>query len=121
MVTRNDNGLVRVTVTLNPIDVALLDKLAGIEGKNRSAELRGMLEQFRPMIQQLVSTFEEASRQREALDQAMVSATVSELEAIMPEVEEISRRFMGAMAKLEGTATARRDGDAPASNTGATN
>lgn len=116
MVTRNDNGLVRVTVTLDPIDVELLDRLAFHEGKNRSQELRGMLVQARPMLKQLVATFDEASRHREALDQAMLNATVSELETIMPEVEEIGRRFMGAMAKLEGHAAA----SAPASNTGAT-
>lgn len=116
MVTHNDNGLVRVTVTLHPVDVALLDKLAQFEGKNRSAELRGMLEQFRPMLQQLVSTFDQANAQRAALDAALVNATVSELEAIMPEVEEMGRRFLGALAKLEGAGAA----NAPASNTGAT-
>ena len=116
MVTQNQNGLVRVTVTLDPIDVELLDKLAELEGKNRSAELRGMLEQVRPMLQQLVATFDMASRQREALDQALLNATVSEMEVIMPEVEEMGRRFLGMLAKLEGTAAA----NAPASNTGAT-
>lgn len=116
MVTHNDNGLVRVTVTLHPIDVALLDAMAKFENKNRSAELRGMLEQFRPMLQQLVATFTDADRQRSALDQAMANATLSELEAIQPEVEDIGRRFLGALAKLEGHGAA----SAPASNTGAT-
>lgn len=108
--------MARVTVTLDPIDVALLDRLAFYEGFNRSQELRRMLEQFRPMLQQLVATFDEAGKQRGLLDQAMLNATVSELEAIMPEVEEMGRRFMGALAKLEGHAAA----SAPASNTGAT-
>lgn len=116
MITQKRGELVRVTVTLEAVDVALLDKLAGFEGENRSAELRGLLQQVRPTLEQLVAIFESATKQREALDQAMVGATVSELEAILPEVEEINRRFMGAMAKLEGTATA----NAPASNTGAT-
>lgn len=109
--------MLRVTVTLEPIDVDLLDRLARLEKSNRSAELRNLLRQARPIIGNLVQTFEAAERQREALDQAMVTASVSELEAIMPEVEEISRRFMGAMAKLEGHAAAS---EAPASNTGAT-
>lgn len=106
----------RVTVTLDPIDVALLDRLAFHEGLNRSQELRNMLEQFRPMIQQLVATFDSAGKQRELLDQAMVNATVSDLEAIMPEVEQLGLQFMAAMAKLEGHAAST----APASNTGAT-
>lgn len=116
MVTRNDNGLVRVTVTLEPEDVELLDALARFEGQNRSAELRGLLSQARPIMRQLVDTFTTAEGQRQMLDQAMVNATISELQSIEPEVEEISRRFLGAMAKLEGSAAA----NAPASNTGAT-
>ena len=118
MVTPKENrNFVRVTVTLDPIDVHLIDRLAFHEGANRSQELRGMLEQLRPMLQQLVATFDQAAEQRELLDKALVNATMSELEAIQPEVEEISRRFMGAMAKLEGHAAAA---SAPASNTGAT-
>lgn len=117
MVTQNDNGMVRVTVTLEPTDVALLDSLARLEGSNRSAELRGLLAQVRPVMATLVRTFEEAERQRKQLDAAMVSATVSEMESILPEAEDLSRRFMGMIAKLEGAATAA---DAPASNTGAT-
>lgn len=119
MVTRNQNNLVRVTVTLRPSFVDLLDELARFEGTNRSAELRGLLDQVEPVIGQIVGTLREVERQREALDQAMVNATVSELEAITPELEQISRRFMGAMAKLEGHAAAT--GEAPGSNTGATN
>lgn len=118
MVTRNDNGLWRVTVTLDPEDVQLLDALAGFEGLNRSAELRGLLAQVRPIMRQLVETFTLASQQRDALDRAMVGATVSELEAIAPEMDEIAKRFMGTLAKLEGHAASV--GDAPASNTGAT-
>ena len=116
MVTRNENGLVRVTVTLDPIDVELLDKLAKIEGKNRSMELRAMLAQVRPMLAEIVRVYEEADKHRAALDQALVNASVSELEAIKPEIEEISKRFMGALAKFEGHVATL----APGSNTGAT-
>lgn len=120
MVTRNENGLVRVTVTLEPIDVDLLDRLAALEGSSRSAQLRALLVQVRPMISDLVGMFESVQAQRETLDEALKHATVSEIEAIAPELEEISRRFLGAVAKLEGAQTAG-SGDAPASNTGATN
>ena len=115
--TRNENGLVRVTVTLDPRDVELLDKLAALEGLNRSAELRSMLAQVRPMVEQVIATFDSVNSQREALDAAIAAATVSDLEAIGPEIEDIGRRFMGAMAKLEGLGAV----NAPASNTGATN
>ena len=117
MVTRNENGLVRVTVTLEPIDVQLLDALAEIEGKNRSAELRELLTQARPVLQSLVTTFQSAARQREALDQVLVNATVSELQQFEPEVEEMARRFLGIMAKAEGLAAAE---DPRSSNTGVT-
>lgn len=117
MVTRNENGLVRVTVTLDPRDVELLDALAEIEGLNRSAELRSMLSQVRPMMEQIVKTAQTVNAQRAALDEALLNARVSELELIGPELEDIANRFIGAMAKLEGLATA----NAPASNTGATN
>jgi Ribbon-helix-helix protein, copG family len=117
MITRHENGMARVTVTLDPEDIELLDRLAKLEGSNRSAELRGLLTQVRPMIRDLVEMFERAASQREALDAALVNLTVSELQAIMPEVDEISRRFLGTIAKLEGTQAAA---DAPASNTGAT-
>lgn len=116
MVTRNENGLVRVTVTLEPRDVELLDKLAKFEGTNRSAELRGMLAQVRPLVGEVVRVYEEAERHRELLDQALVNASISELEVIKPEMEEISNRFLGALAKFEGHIASI----APASNTGAT-
>jgi hypothetical protein len=122
MVTRNENGLVRVTLTLDPVDVELLDALARFEGQNRSSEVRGLLAQVRPTMQQLVATFSAAEAQRESLDAAMLAATVSELQGVLPEAEELQRRMMGMLAKLEGQAAAAAgpDPDAPASNTGAT-
>lgn len=119
MVTFNENGLVRVTVTLEREDVFLLDALARAEGLNRSSELRSLLEQVRPMMRQLVATFVTAEGQRAKLNEAMLNATLSELQAIEPELEDMNRKFLGAMAKLEGHAAAS-GGDAPASNTGAT-
>jgi Ribbon-helix-helix protein, copG family len=118
MVTHNQNGLVRVTVTLQPEDVAMLDELGRLEGSNRSEQLRGLLAQVRPMVEPVIAAFREAERSRRELDQKLVNATVTELEAIQPEVEEMGRRFMGMMAKLEGAAAAAAE--APASNTGAT-
>jgi hypothetical protein len=120
MVIHNDNGMVRVTVTLDPEDVRLLDALARFEGQNRSAELRGLLFQARPIMQQLVATFSTAEEQRASLDQALLNATLSDLVAVQPEAEEISRRMLGMLAKLEGIQASSSGDDAPASNTGAT-
>jgi hypothetical protein len=113
----SQSGVHRITVALDPVDVDLLDRLAGLEGLNRSAELRALLTQIRPVLRATVEAFESAGQARDRLDQAVATATVSELQAIEPEVEEMSRRFLGIMAKLEGAQAA---GDAPASNTGAT-
>jgi len=115
MVIHNENGLVRVTVTLEPIDVQLLDALARFEGQNRSAELRGLLVQVRPIMQQLVSTFTAAEKQRGQLNLAMANASVSDLESITAEAEEVGKKMLAMFAALEGAATA----NAPASNTGA--
>jgi len=108
----------RVTVTLDPIDVDLLDRLAKLEGANRSAELRTLLRALRPQLKQTVEAFEHADKMRGQLDRAAAEATLTELAAIQPEVDDISRRFLGAMAKLEGAGAAAEE--APGSNTGAT-
>lgn len=111
-------GVMRVTVTLDPIDVELLDRLARLEGANRSAELRTLLRALRPQLLATVTAFEHAEQMRGQLNRAAAEATLTELAAIQPEVEDISRRFLGAIAKLEGTAAAADE--APGSNTGAT-
>ena len=115
-------GVVRITLTLDPIDVDLLDRLARLEGMNRSQELRGMLLQMRPMLQATVESFEASLAQRDAFDQKAAEMTISGLEDLLPEVEALSRQFMGAMARIEGKGAAREaaNGEAPGSNTGAT-
>lgn len=123
MVAQQHGNMVRVSLTLDPVDVDLLDRLGRLEGLNRSAEMRGILQQFRPMLRATVEAFEAAMRQRESLDDAMAKASVAQLEAVMPEVERIQNAYLGAMARLEGAAAAHAAGDddeAPASNTGAT-
>lgn len=114
-----EEGLVRVTVTLDAVDVDLLDRLAKLEGLNRSSELRSMLTQLRPILRQTVHAFESAVHARERLDEAAQTATLSEFEAIMPEVERIQNAYLGAMARLEGTAAAAAADPRP-SDTGVT-
>lgn len=100
------SGVLRVTVALDPVDVDLLDRLAALEGKNRSSELRGLLAQIRPMLRQTVEAFEAAFRAREQFDQAAAEATVSELQLIAPQIEQLQGQFLGMMARLEGAQAA---------------
>lgn len=122
----DSRNMMRVTVTLDPIDVDLLDRLAKLEGQNRSAELRSLLIQLRPMLRQTVAAFETAVRHRESLEAAAAGASISALQEIVPEAERLQNAYMGILARLEGLAAAsgnpKDDGpdDAPASNTGAT-
>ena len=113
MVAQLHGNMVRVSLTLDPIDVDLLDRLGKLEGLNRSSEVRNILEQFRPMPRATVEAFEAAARQRDQLDEAMAKASVAQLEAVMPEVERIQNAFLGAMARLEGAAAAFDGPEAP--------
>lgn len=106
MVTPDKAGLVRVTVTLRADDVELIDRLARLEGSNRSAILRSMLDEVRDVLGQTVTAFEGAVAARERLDRAAADATVSELEQVREEMEQLQLRALGAIAKLEGAAAA---------------
>lgn len=113
-------NLVRTSLTLDSVDVDLLDRLARLEGQNRSQEMRGILAQLRPVLLATVEAFEAALAQRDKFDQVAATAAIQGLEELLPEVEEMARRYMGAMSRLEGSAAAAEAADAPASNTGAT-
>lgn len=117
MITPVKENMLRVTLTLDPVDVDLLDRLAALEGANRSQELRGVMLQLRPMLSATVVALEGAQRQREAFDRAAAEVAVTELEAVMPELEKAQRAYLGAMAKLEGRAAAA---DPRPGNTGVT-
>jgi hypothetical protein len=98
--------LVRVTVTLDAVDVALLDRLASFDGLNRSAELRAMLAQLRPVLRATVHAFEGARQQRDMFDAAAAQVELSKLQELIPEAERIQDAYMGAMARMEGLAAA---------------
>lgn len=115
-----ESGVARVTVALDPVDVELLDRLAKLEGSNRSAELRGILAQMRPVIRATVEAFEAALRARDQLDQAAAQATVTELEAIMPDVQRLQNVYLGAVARLEGEAAAAEQNPRPSNHGGHT-
>ena len=123
MITPENARMKRVTMTLDPIDVDLLDRLAVLEGRNRSEELRSILEQCRPMLAATVTAFEAARDQRDAFDVAARELAVQGLLVALPEIEKLSQTYMGAMSRIEGAAAAAAavaDDEAPGSNTGAT-
>jgi len=127
MITPDTRRMKRVTMTLDPVDVDLLDRLGALEGRNRSEELRSILEQCRPMLAATVSAFEAARDQRDAFDLAAQELAVQGLLVALPEIEKLSQQYMGAMARIEGAGTAAAaaaaaaaDDEAPDSNTGAT-
>jgi hypothetical protein len=118
MITPKDGTVSRVTMTLDPVDIDLLDRLARLEGLNRSEEMRSILRQVRPMMKATVEAFEAALAQRDLFDQAAADAAVVGLEQLLPEVEELSRRYAGAMSRLEGAAAASEASDPRPSNHG---
>lgn len=127
MITSDNRRMKRVTMTLDPVDVDLLDRLGVLEGRNRSEELRSILEQCRPLLAATVSAFEAARDQREAFDQAAQELAVQGLLVALPEIEKLTEQYMGAMSRIEGAsaaaaaaASAAADDEAPDSNTGAT-
>lgn len=97
----------RVTVALDPVDVDLLDRLAELEGSNRSAELRQILGTLRPTIRQVVEALEGALRTRDAFTEAAGAAAAAELLELLPEVERVQNAMLGSLARLEGAAAAR--------------
>lgn len=106
-------GMQRVTMTLDPIDVDLLDRLGRLEGKNRSEELRSILTEVRPMLQATVTAFEAAVAQRERFDAKAAEAAVSGLLELLPEVEGLSNAYLGALSRIEGAEAAAADVPGP--------
>lgn len=121
--TTDTPNVARVTVTLSPVDVDLLDRLAVLSGTNRSEELRGILSQLRPTLRATLEALEAVQRQRTQLDAAAAKLGADELEALMPELERLQNVFLGTMARVEGLAAAHErfdDVEPPSSNTGVT-
>lgn len=127
MITSDNRRMKRVTMTLDPVDVDLLDRLGVLEGRNRSEELRSILEQCRPLLAATVSAFEAARDQREAFDLAAQELAVQGLLVALPEIEKLTEQYMGAMSRIEGASAAAAaaaesagNEEPPSSNTGVT-
>lgn len=106
MVAQQHGNMVRVSLTLDPVDVGLLDRMSALDGRNRSAQLRDVLAQLRPMLEQTVSAFEAAAAARDRLAVQSASVQVSQLEALLPEAQRVQEAYMGLMARLEGESAA---------------
>lgn len=106
-------GMQRVTLTLDPVDVDLLDRLARLEGKNRSAELRFILGEARPVLRATVEAFEAAVQQRDQLSELARTGLVEDLQSMVPEVEAMRTQYLGAMSRLEGAAAAKQATEEP--------
>jgi hypothetical protein len=98
--------MMRVSLTLDPVDVDLVDRLARLEGSNRSAEVRSVLAQLRPVLQQTVETFEAALGARDALTRAAAEASAEEFETIQVELERLQLMYAGVLSRIEGAAAA---------------
>ena len=111
--------ITRVSLTLDPVDVDLLDRLARAQGINRSEQVRQILAESRPMLRQTVETLEAALRQRDEFLQAIAEAEAAGLSELIPEVQRVQDSILGALARLEGAMAAHEARDDPrASNHG---
>lgn len=121
MVLPDETKLMRVSLTLDPVDVDLLDRLAKLEGANRSIEVRGILESIRPTLRATVEAFEAAIQQRDEFVKKTAQQGLEDLQELMPEMERIQTTMLGALSRLEGAATARAAENPRGSNHGGHN
>lgn len=113
----NTGGLVRrVSLSLDPEHVELLDRLAAAQHSSRSAEVRTILEAARPVLESLVTTMEAVIHQKARVDEAIRGATEREVVGLMPEIERIQQTFLGVMSRLEGQAAAAAEHEAGAAS-----
>ena len=109
----------RVSLTLDPIDVDLLDRLTALGGGNRSEQIRAVLVQVRPAFRSLLAAFEAVRDEKQAFDQ--VAASIAEtggLAELVDEAERLQLAFLGSTSRLEGLAAFTKK--PPSSNTGVT-
>lgn len=110
--------VIRVSLTLDPVDVELVDRLAASQGINRSEQFRQFLAQARPMLRQTVEVLEAAQRQRDELLETFSEAELTGLAELLPEVERVQGTILGSMARLEGAMAAQAAMDPRSSNHG---
>lgn len=110
--------VIRVTLSLDPVDVDLVDRLAALQGSNRSEQIRIFLGEARPMLRQTVEMLEAALRQRDQLTAVFSEAQITGFSALLPEVERVQDAVLGSMSRLEGALAAHEAADPRPSNHG---
>lgn len=110
--------ITRVTLALDPVDVDLIDRLARVQGLNRSEQVRELLGELRPTLRQAVETLEAALRQRDEFLALVAEGEVVGLAELLPEVNRVHDTVVGAMARLEGALAVRAAADPRLSNHG---
>lgn len=111
--------ITRVSLSLDPVDVDLLDRLARAQGINRSEQVRQILAESRPMLRQTVETLEAALRQRDEFLQTIAEAEAAGLAELIPEVRRVQDSIVGSLSRLEGALAAHEAlADPRASNHG---
>lgn len=101
MVIREEaRNMVRVSLTLDPQDVELLDALARVESSNRSHVVRSLLAEVRPMLRETVAAFERAHASREGLGEAAARRALAELQALAQEAGKIGDRALQSMRSV---------------------
>jgi phage I-like protein len=108
-------------MTLPEEDIRLLDRMAALDGKNRSEMMRYLLAEMRPLMTQLIDTLDAANASRDKFMGTIATATLSEFEVLRVEAEKLDQQVVGALSRLEGAMTAKdaaRAADPQAGNNG---
>lgn len=108
----------RITLSLDPVDVDLIDRLAALQQLNRSEQMREFLALLRPTIRQTVETLEAALRSRDELMEIISAAELAGLDDLLPEVERVQASVLGAMSRIEGALAVAESRDPRPSNHG---
>jgi ABC-type transporter Mla subunit MlaD len=103
----------RVTVSLEPKHVDILDRLSRLDDSNRSEQLRQILNSLFPVLEATVTAFEAAEAQKNAFEAQYADLAVSDLQALIPELEKMQKAYLGAMSRLEGHLAGTEPGENP--------
>lgn len=91
-------------MTVHAEDVALLDRIAELDGSSRSALMRQMLVAARPNLRQVVAVYDALEQSRADLHETAAQAALSDLQAVAADVEALHQRTLGVVTRLEQAA-----------------
>lgn len=111
----SNRKLVPISVTLDPADIALLDRLAALDETSRSAALRTLLAGSRAALIEMVGILEDAVQARESLDETLAESVLTDF---LPELQKLSNMMLATSAAIEGQNEAAEAGYKRGSNHG---